>query len=311
MKYTGYRCIRNASAAESAEQIKKDGIDILIDLSSHTAGNRMDVMALRPAPILLSYVGYPDDTGFPFVRRISDEFTERCNKERFEHGVVTAPIRLPRLFLCYTPRNGYEEAVKSFAKFSPKRSVTFGCFAKLQKMNKHVIAAWKEILRRVPNSRLVLKCKYFQDAHVLQTWKTKFGDTVHRVVFLNLSGPADQHMETFKLIDIHLDTFPYSGTTITTESLYMNVPVITLALYARSVGHVARVSGSILQSMGLEEECVARNITEYVEKAVAMVNRLPHMPSVRKKFLNSAISNKEDFMYCYEKALSDIFIDAM
>ena len=113
------------------------------------------------------------------------------------------------------------------------------------------------------------------------------------------------------MIDIGLDTFPYSGTTITSESLYMNVPVITLALHARSVGHVTRVSGSILQSMGMEDDCVAKNVTEYVEKAVKMVSRLPNLPSVRKRFLATSISKKDDFMKHYEKALSDIFIESL
>jgi predicted O-linked N-acetylglucosamine transferase (SPINDLY family) len=312
LKYTGYRCIQNASATDVVEQIQKDDVDILIDLSSHTAGNRLDVIALKPAPIILSYVGYPADTGFPYVRRISDEYTERCNKDKYEHGVITAPIQLSRLFLCYTPKQTYEHAVKSFANFSPNRSIiNFGCFGKLQKINKHVIETWKEILRQVPNARLILKSRYFQDKKVLETWKNKFGDMVNRIVFLKLSVSTDQHMEMFKLIDIHLDTFPYSGTTITTESLYMNVPVVTLALYARSVGHVSRVSGSILHSIGLEEDCVAKNVTEYVEKAVRLVKKLPNLPSVRKRFLSTVISNKHDFMKHYEKAICDVFIESL
>jgi predicted O-linked N-acetylglucosamine transferase (SPINDLY family) len=310
LKYTGYRCIKNDSAAKVAQQIARDNVDILIDLSAHTAGNRLDVVALRPAPVILSYLGYPADTGFQWVRRISDEYTERCNGDRFEHGVFTAAIRLKRLFLCYTPKKSYEHAVKSHVGFSPRQSmVNFGCFAKLQKINKHVIDAWKEILRRVPNSRLILKSRYFQDDKVLQKWKEKFGDMQNRIVFLNIYGKVDRHMESFSLLDIHLDTFPYSGTTITTECLYMNVPVITMSLYARSVGHVTRVSGSILCSLGLEEDCVAKNVTEYVEKAVRMVDRLPHLPSVRKRFLAGEISDKKDFMMHYENALSDVWME--
>ena len=312
-----YRCIKNASAADVVSQMKNDAIDILIDLSSHTSGNRLDVVALRPVPIILSYLGYPDDTGFPFVRRISDEFTERCNRAKFDNGNLTAPIRLPRPFLCYKGHKDLLETdFKTFKNYKPKGTVTFGCYAKLQKINKHLIAAWIEILKRVPNSRLILKSRYFQDPAVVKEWKERFGiaagnhsDSVtSRVVFWKGSPGPLNHLKTFKMLDIHLDTFPYSGTTITTESLYMNVPIVTLSLYARSVGHVQRVSGSILQSMGLEKECVAKNVNEYVEKAVKLVDEIPHLPSVRKKILMSPIAQPQDFMKHFERTLLDLYL---
>ena len=313
LQCTGYRCVKNASTADVCLQLEKDSVDILIDLSSHTSGNRLDVIAARPTPVILSYLGYPDDTGFPFVRRISDVFTEKCNRMRYEHGCLTAPIRLNRLFLCYTGKNMEDKYIKSYSSFKPKESiVNFGCFAKLQKINKHVISAWMEILAQVPNSRILLKSRYFQDPSISKEWRNKFKtetrDFTSRVVLLKGTATAEQHMQLFKMIDIQLDTFPYSGTTITTESLYMNVPVITLALYARSVGHVTRVSGSILQSMGLEKDLVASNVNEYVQKAVALVDKLPHFPSVRKRFLSTSISKPKEFMEHFEEALCQEYL---
>jgi len=314
LECTGYRCVQNASTADVCAQLEKDKVDILIDLSSHTSGNRLDVVAARPVPIVLSYLGYPADTGFPFVRRISDQFTELCNNRKFEKGDKTAPIRMERLFLCYKGKECMENNVKSYTGFKPKTSmVNFGCFAKLQKINSHVISAWMEILHRVPNGRLILKSRYFADKKIVDIWKKKFikdgKDYSKRVLFLKGTTTAEGHMELYKMIDIHLDTFPYSGTTITTESLYMNVPVITLALYARSVGHVNRVSGSILQSLGLYDHCVASNINEYVSKAVDMVHKLPNFPSVRKKFLTSEISDPGNFMKHFQKALVNVFLE--
>ena len=308
---TEYKCIKNLSAPDCAQLIKNDVIDILVDLSGHTSGNRLDVIALRPAPIILSYLGYPDDTGFPFMRRISDKYTEIGNKSVYENGIVTAPVRLPRLFLTYTTEDvkKYEKSVKSYEGFNAKKMVTFGCFAKLQKINKHVIDVWKYILQRVPHSRIVLKSRYFNHEPTMKLWREKFGQYKDRVTLLKGTDTAEQHMELYKLIDIHLDTFPYSGTTITTESLFMNVPVVTLAI-PQKVGHVQRVSGSILSSMGLEKLCVARDVREYVEKAVQLVKELPKLPSVRTKFLKSEISQHKEFMSQYESALSDIFMDA-
>jgi len=307
---TAYRCVRNASTKEVVAQLKIDAIDVLVDLSSHTAGNRLDVVAARPVPVVLSYLGYPDDSGFPYVRRISDVYTERCNPIRYENDVACAPIRLQRLFLCYEGKNVPAQWLKSFANFKPKESlVTYGCFAKLQKINRHVINAWIEILSRVPASRLLLKSRYFEDPQVAERWKGKFVNERHdvrkRVHLLKGASTTEQHMSMFRMIDIHLDTFPYSGTTITTESLYMNVPVVTLSLAARSVGHVQRVSGSILSSMGFDKDLVATNVNDYVDKAVSLVNELPHLPSVRKRMLNSGICDSADFMKHYEMALSE------
>lgn len=301
---TAYRCIKGASAADVAQQVKNDAVDILIDLSGHTSGNRLDVFALRPAPILLSYLGYPDDTGFPFMRRISDVFTEKWNVKRSVETDSTAPVKLNRLFLSYTPKDMYNEYVKSYDKFKPNDSiVNFGCFAKLQKINKHVISVWCKILERVPKARMILKSRYFEDPKVAEEWKKKFGKYANRVVLLKGAVTAEKHMELYKILDVHLDTFPYAGTTITTESLFMNVPVVTMALERRNVGHVQRVSGSILTSMGLKDECVARNKEEYIEKAVKIVKMLPSMGSVRKRFLSTEISQHKQFMEHFEKAL--------
>jgi predicted O-linked N-acetylglucosamine transferase (SPINDLY family) len=302
-----YRCIKGAKASDVAQQIKKDAVDILIDLSGHTSGNRLDVFAERPAKILLSYLGYPDDTGFPFMRRISDNFTEKWNVKRYLDDHPTAPIRLERLFLCYTPKSMYEQHVKSYTHFKPSTSmVNFGCFAKLQKVNKHVIATWCSILEKVPNARIILKSRYFQDEKVSQMFKDRFGVNKNRVVLLKGTTSAEKHMELYKILDIHLDTFPYAGTTITTESLFMNVPVITLAPERRNAHHVQRVSGSILTSMGLADECVARTKSEYIQKAVNMVRLLPHLPSVRKRFLSTDISQKDKFMKRFEKMLVNL-----
>lgn len=297
---TAYRCIDGVSATDVAAQIKQDGIDILIDLSGFTSGNRLDVFALRPAPVLLTYLGYPDTVGLPYVQRISDKYTE-CMSPRNE-----SVLKLDRLFLCYTPTAPFAEHVKSYEKFKPKTStVTFGCFCKLQKINDHVVRVWKLILNRVPRSRLLMKSRYFEDPKVAEKWKDKFGEDRDRVVLLKGAPTPEEHMQMYKLLDVHLDTWPYSGTTITTESLYMNVPVITLSPRARgsfAVGHVQRVSGSILTSMGLENDCVAVDEEDYVRKAQDIVKKLNGM-SVRKRFLHGEIADGKGFMNAFEELL--------
>ena len=314
VRCTAYRCINNAAAKDVADQIEKDKIDILVDLSGHTAGNRLDVVALRPAPIILSYLGYPDDTGFPFVKRITDLYTERSNNAR------ERILCMKRLFLCYTPKalgpigsqgprdKLYDGFVKSYKNFKPSTGlVTYGCFAKLQKINDHVVDLFIQILQKMPKARLVLKSKYFQDQNVVQKWKVKFREVADRVLFMK-GTTAEGHMRAFSLLDVHLDTFPYSGTTITTESLFMNVPVVTLAPRTRC-GHVSRVSGSILKSMNFEGEMVATTPEEYVSKAINLPQMLPHLPSVRKRFLSSEISDNKGFIASFEKLLVSEFVE--
>lgn len=303
---TAYRCVKNASAADCCEQIKKDKIDILIDLSGHTAGNRLDVFAQNPAKICLSYLGYPDDTGFKFAKRISDKYTEKANMNE-----KNTTLQMDRLFICYTPKHDYQEHVKSYNKFKPGVStVTFGCFAKLQKINSNVIDLWKKILEKVPKSRFILNSKYFANEKVAKEWKDKFAPFEKRVFLFKGTPTTEKHMELYKYLDIHLDTFPYSGTTITTECLYMNVPVITLSEEREGTAHVSRVSGSILKSLGLEVPCVAKTKDEYVQKSIAMISLIPNLPSCRKRFLKGEISDKKHFMEAFEKLLSDAYIES-
>jgi len=303
---TNYICIKGIPAQQAAGMILKDKIDILIDLSGQTSGNRLDIFNLKPAPVLLTYLGYPNDIGLPYIRRISDEYTEKYKPKE------CTSYTLPRLFLSYTPTDKYTYEAKSRLQ---GKSITFGCFAKLQKINTSCIIVWKHILEKLPNAKLVLKSKYFADPKVMNTWKQKFKPHEKQVVLLKGTKTSGQHMDMFHLIDIHLDTWPYSGTTISTESLYMNVPVLTYCAIPTgghsSVGHVERVTGSILQSMGLEEECVANSKSQYVSKAVKLAKFIKQGNNleVRKKFLESDISNHSKFILEYEKLLSDIYID--
>ena len=328
IKCTGYRCIKGVSAVDSIRQIKNDQVDILIDLSGHTSGNRLDIFAMNPCPIMLSYCGYPNNTGLKNVKRISDVYTEKFNKNQCmtlsrcpekpnkvlkEHFCESglSVVLLQRLFLCYTPKQWKDLTFKSYTSYKPsENTVVFGCFAKLQKINKHVISLWKQILERMPKSKLILKSKYFEDSQVVSQWKQKFKGVQDQVVLMPGTKTTEEHLNAFKSIDIHLDTFPYSGTTITTESLFMNVPVITLSIVnSMSIGHVQRVSGSILMSLGFAKEMIANTEDDYITKSIELAKYLPNLPSVRKRFLSSDISSSKNFMNHFEMMLSDQFLE--
>lgn len=306
---TNYTCIKGMPSQQVVDIILKDNIDILVDLSGHTSGNKLDVFNLKPAPILLSYLGYPNDTGLPFIQRISDEFTEKYKPKE----CTSYPMK--RLFLCYTPSEKYTFEYKK--KNTNVRGITFGCFAKLQKINSSCIVVWKNILKIIPNSKLILKSKYFADPKILNSWKNKFKPYQNQVVLLKSTKTPQQHLDTFHLIDIHLDTWPYSGTTISTESLYMNVPVVTFSPTQKnentSIGHVERVTASILSSMNLADSCIASSKAQYVYKAVELAKYIQKNGDlqVRKKFLETEISNHSNFIQQFELLLTDIYMTRM
>jgi predicted O-linked N-acetylglucosamine transferase (SPINDLY family) len=293
-----YTCIKPLSAEQGAELIRNDNIDILIDLSGQTAGNRLDIFTYKPAPVLLSYLGYPNDVGIPFIRRISDKYTELT-------GYSKNVIKLDRLFLTYNPLN--EVLIEK--KWRVKKNIVFGCFAKLQKINYSCIVLWKSILQHVPNSKLVLKSRYFSDPTIEKEWRKKFAPYQERIILLKGTKTPLEHSKKFELLDIHLDTFPYSGTTISTESLCMGIPVVTYS--PENGSHVERVTGSILSSMGLSMY-VSCTKAGYVIKAVNLARQIQggFDPKIREKFLATDISKPREFVREFEKVLMNLFLDS-
>ncbi len=296
------------SSKEVAQEVQRDRIDILIDLCGHNAGNRLDVMALRPAPALLSYLGYSTDTGVRHVQRITDEYcmgaTITEEDERFPAPVIL-PVGTP--FLAYSgPGKEIQSQLagcgKSYSRFKPTSSpVMFGCFAELSKINSVVIATWKVLLARFPRGRLVIKSSLFSDSDVRESWKKKFGmEFLDRVLLLeDVHTEEAKRMSLYNTIDVHLDTFPASDVYCTLESLYMNVPVITLSS--------TQATQSILTSAGLEEHCIAQNPSDYIRKAMDMTNMFQQI-SVSKSLLQSSVYDSQKFMRIFENMLIDVYV---
>lgn len=299
IKCKGYRCIKDLSAQDVAAMVGSDEIDILVDLSGYTQGNRIDVFRLRPAPVLLTYCGYPNSLGLPYIKRITDEYTDRYSGQE-------SVVKLSRPFLCYTP-DTVCTAFKSFDKYDPAKVVTAGCFARLQKINQRVINVWLRLLAEVPQLRIVIKSRLFVNPELREKWQHRFLPFSGRVVLLKGADSQEEHMALYRLLDLHLDTFPYSGTTITAESLLMNVPVVTLSPVQEGTPHVSRVSGSILSSLGLESLCVAVDEDEYIVKIKRVIPVLAHL-HVRKRILSSTFLDTADFIKHYENALLDSWV---
>lgn len=270
-----WRDISGLSDEQVARQVREDQIDILIDLAGHTAGNRLLVFATRPAPVQVTYLGYPDTTGMSAMDyRITDSRADPPGMTEAFH--TEQLVRLPDSFLCYLPA---EDQSITIAPAPARREVTFGSFNAFAKINAALVALWAQILQRLPGAKLLIKCRAMISAsarqHVVDLF-AKHGIGPDRLELQSYVASYADHLRMYDQVDIALDTFPYHGTTTTCEALWMGAAVITLA----GKTHVSRVGVSLLSSAGLPE-LIAHSQDEYVETAVNLATDLPERARLR------------------------------
>jgi predicted O-linked N-acetylglucosamine transferase (SPINDLY family) len=249
--------------AAVAELIRAEGVDILIDLSGHTAGNRLLVFARKPAPVQVTWIGYFDTTGLETMDYvITDSFLSPLNTpQRFTEALV----RLPPGYVCYQPP-AYAPPVAP-APVLTRGAPTLGCFNNLSKVNAQVVALWAQILHRVPEARIVLKAKALIDPPTREAYARRFqehGIAPDRVALLGSSSHGE-YLGAYGDIDLALDPFPFTGGLTTCEALWMGVPVVTLA----GPTLVSRMGVSYLARVGLAE-LIAHSPEEYVDLVVRL-----------------------------------------
>ncbi|XP_022926162.1 probable UDP-N-acetylglucosamine--peptide N-acetylglucosaminyltransferase SPINDLY isoform X2 [Cucurbita moschata] len=275
-----WRDIYGIDEKKVASMVREDKVDILVELTGHTANNKLGMMACRPAPLQVTWIGYPNTTGLPTIDyRISDALADPPNTKQ-KH--VEELVRLPESFLCYTPSP--EAGTVSSAPALSNGFITFGSFNNLAKITPKVLQVWARILCAIPNSRLVVKCKPFGCDSVRQRFLStleQLGLESQRVDLLPLILLNHDHMQAYSLMDISLDTFPYAGTTTTCESLYMGVPCVTMA---GSV-HAHNVGVSLLSNVGLGH-LVAKNEEEYVKLALQLASDITALSYLRMSLRN-------------------------
>jgi predicted O-linked N-acetylglucosamine transferase (SPINDLY family) len=258
----GWREVVGMTDEDLARLIRFDEIDILVDLSGHTSANRLEVFARRPAPIQVSYLGYPNTTGMSAMDyRLTDALADPPGATELLH--TEKLWRLPKCAWCYRPLERSPEVV-------PREGgpIVFGCFNAQTKMNRQNIAIWAEILRQAPESRLLLKSAGAGQATARRKMMAQLeaaGIPPQRVETVGRMDDPIEHLKTYHRVDIALDTFPYGGTTTTCEAMWMGVPVVTLA----GETHVSRVGVSLLTNVGLSE-LIARDPTAYIAIAVGL-----------------------------------------
>ena len=259
-----------------AKQIHSDGVDVLFELSGHTALNRLDVFALKPAPLQVAYLGYPSTTGLPTIDfRLTD--AEADVPGRTAHLHTERLVRLRDCAWCYMPHPLASPLVPLPALANGV--VTFACFNNMAKWNESLYGMWVEILHRVPGARLRLKARTLLDRLVCKELESFFVDRGIARERLEFSGHAKgiaAHLAEYNRADIALDSFPYHGTTTTCEALWMGLPVVTL----EGGSHVSRVGVSLLRTVGLGAG-VASTREEYIAKSVALAGDLEALAALR------------------------------
>lgn len=256
---------RDLSHEALARRMREDQINIALELAGHTSSNRLPVLAYRPAPVQVSWLGYPNTTGLSAMDfRILDEVVAP------EGGLAElgseAIIRLPHGFHCYQPPEETPEI--GDLPFDRSGVITFGCFNRNPKLSPETLSSWIDILKAVPESRLLLKSKWFLDSTVQDLTIKPFveaGISEDRIVFLPWKNTTSEGLAIYNEVDITLDPYPYNGTTTTCEAVWMGVPVVSRC----GESQVCRTGRSLMRQMGLEE-WVASDRADYVEKAVKL-----------------------------------------
>jgi predicted O-linked N-acetylglucosamine transferase (SPINDLY family) len=209
-----------------ARQIQRDGIDVLIDLGGHTAGNRLGAFAYKPAAVQVSYLGYPDTTGLETMDfRLTDSLadpegmTEALHSERL--------LRMEGGFLCYcAPEPSPALSAPPSTLGAPP---TFGSFNALPKLSDQTLAMWAELLHSTPEARLLIKQGYLSHPDSRRSFEQRLaaqGIDLARVELQGYQAELHDHLAAYAQVDVALDPFPYHGTTTTCDALYMGVPVV-------------------------------------------------------------------------------------
>jgi len=288
-----------------ANLIYADGIHILLDLSGHTAGNRLPMFGYKPSPVQVSWLGYFATTGLNEMDYLIGD--PHVTPPQHDSHFTEKVWRLPETRWCFTPPDADVPIAPPPAL--KQGYVTFGCFNTTTKVNDKVVELWAKVLDAIPNSRLLLKAKQLRDQLVRENIIQRFaalGINSERIS-LEESEDRQKYFAAYNRIDITLDPFPFTGGTTSVESLWMGVPLITLAGDLL----ISRQGVGVLMNAGLPE-WIADDEESYLAKAIIFASDLDKLAklraSLRAQVLASPLFNAPRFARNFENALLEMWI---
>jgi predicted O-linked N-acetylglucosamine transferase (SPINDLY family) len=297
-----WRSTIDLNHAGLAQLIRGDAIDILVDLSGHTANNRLLAFARKPAPVQVNWLGFPSTTGMASMDyRITDDFcdppgmTEHLNAEKL--------VRLPGIYMAWRPPDGMPDVGPLPALAN--NYVTFGTFHSVFKISPTIATLWARILERVPRSRLQVLA--VSGVSAAKHMRELFRDIDPQRIDLLPRLAFDDYLAAFQQADIALDTFPYHGATTTCFALWMGLPVVVL----EGSTHASRADVSMLSNVGLPQ-FVAKTGAAYVDIAARLADDLPRLATLRADLRNMmARSRNTDGRECarnLERAFREMWV---
>ena len=295
--------ISGLSDDDLADLIRKDGIAVAIDLSGHTAKNRLAAFARKPAPVQISWLGYCGTTGLKEIDYIFGD--PHVTPESEEEHFVEKIWRFPETYWCFSAPESAPEIASP--PVLANGYITFGCFNAVKKINDKVINVWARILDACPNAKLFLKTRQFSDRQVEQDFRRKLlslGVDADRLIIEGHSSRED-YFRTYNRVDIALDPFPFPGGTTSIEGLWMGVPFVT----RKGNRFYSHNGETILHNIGLSD-WIAEDDEAYIRKAIefskdrVVLERLRQ--GMRARLIASPLFDSERFARNFETAIFSI-----
>ncbi len=286
---------------QATRLIRDQQLDILVDLTGHSGDNRLTLVARRLAPVQVLWCGYSGTSGVDTMDYI---IVDNILAPPGEQAYFTEqPLRLPHSFVSFKSPSIHDVAPPPFEK---NGFITFGCMNNPSKINKYVVTWWAEILKAVPNSKLLMRYAFFVEPLVRERIARIFRECGIAPDRFEMREGEKDFITGYNGIDIALDTFPYNGTTTTCEAIWMGVPVITI----RGDRFVSRVGASLLNCAGLKEY-IAESPQDYIGITVRLASDLDQLAqmrhSLRSRLINAPLFDSKGFAKDLEDAYVKIF----
>lgn len=295
--------VHNMTQREIAERIRQDNVDVLLELNGFTYESRVGAMAYKPAPVQMSWIGYPATCGLKAIDYVVlDRFVNPTDESSF----VEQPLIMPEAYVCFGKFP--EEPIEPVLPMDRNGCVTFGTLNNPYKYNRQTIAMWAQVLRQVPNSRFLIVRPEASSVVLCSNLVAEFakhGIGADRLYLFDNRTEQRNHLSYYNEIDISLDTFPLTGGTTTCEAVWMGVPVVSLV---GDYNH-QRISYSVLMHCGLEELCVFTP-EDYVARAVALASERDKLAlwrtGLREVMRESPLCDEPRFLYQFQEMLEQV-----
>ena len=298
--FSKWHSVNTTNDLDLINLVRREKINLLVDLSGHSANSRLPIFINKPAPVQATWIGYLDTTGIKEMDYIiADPFVVDEDQENL---FVEKIWKMPKIWNCFS-KPDYDIQVETLPALKNKY-ITFGSFNHLNKLNDSVIKLWSELLKKIPKSKLFLKYKSLNDDYYKDSIKRKFNKNgiEESQLILEGSSPREDLLKTYNKIDISLDPFPYSGGTTNFESVWMGVPILTL----KGKKFISRCGESVNHNLGMSD-WIARDEDNFVSKASVFcsdLNKLSDLRArLRQKALNSPLFDSKKFAEDFHEAL--------